>query len=701
MGDVLESTLVNRSEEILEDSGNVFFDATLISSQMQDGVSEISQFVPNKVKHIINVFDGSRELDLSTISGLNKIRKIEYPVGNWPKDWRNVPEDWGDTVELDIDTAPSASSLGSLTGTVTFSDGSTAITGSGTAFTTELEEGWYIKKSSSSTWHRISTITDDTNLVLVTQVATADDGADTADATDYWYEYAYLYCSKVHTLSILTDLKGAIDKTGGYEAGAMLIHIDSLQDTGTLKKNTVFTIAGVSKSYRVTEDATIASNECDVKISPSLSGDVANTAVVTIKPSSLTSELERILPELVAGRVAKNAVGDIRTQINSAISAIGSAATQVGLMDARNTQMVADVASARSAVSVSLEVAKEAIASGKEAVGKMTDRLTQVEKDVDRTRDAVGANLPSILSHLEQAEDQVTSAVTQCDAIVTGIGTETSSGGTIEKALELANTQLIQGINDLSVMQSDITDNDEAFDLALTNMNTALDNAQTAISSGDSLINTIPIGGGPVNKYHNAAMAGVNLARGFANEASALATEKNDYGQLAIAQYQSSRVSILEAQVYIALEGAITRENAQAVSSYIQAGQGYIRTANSLIQVDSQQVGNLSRVFGGELSTVVALGNQASGNFREAAAYISADAQQVASFGRVAGGELSTISGYLNNSIGFYREATSRLSVTPAINSLQRWANDKIAQAKEDLRRISVIRVKQYFHPTS
>ena len=618
MGNKTETELTDRTEEILEDgTSNLIFTVALIKSQQQYSLSKISQIVPNEVKHIINVFDDSRDLDISDITELNDIREVEYPVGNRPKDLRNFSH-WGDIVELDIDTKPTASSLGDLTGTVTFTADSTAVTGSGTAFTTELEEGWYIK--GGSTWYRISTITDDTNLVLVLNVATADAGAAT---TGYWYQYACLTCSKVHYLSQLTDLVGAIDLAAGYEKGAMLIHIDGLQASGTLKKNTVFTIKGVSSSYRVTEDATISSNECDVKISPSLAGNVGNDAVVTIRSSSLTSELERILPEHSAGMVAKNWVGDLRTQIDSSISAN-------------------DLANAE--------------------IDKITARITQIrDTDIPAARSAVNAKLTVAQSAIALLNAQIDSAVTAAGKIDTAIGDYTATGQEIVTSIELANTQLDLAIADLVLMQTDITDNDAAFDAAMTAVNTALDKAVTDIASGDSLINTITIGGNPIGRYQGAAMAQVNTARGFVAEAMALQREKNDYNELARAELLSAQTSLNEGRAYLSLEGQITRENALAVSAYVSAAGGYAREASS---------------------------------------YLQSDAQQVASFGRVISNELSAIGAEVSQAGGYFREARSRLQVSPAINSLQRWANDKIAQAEEDLRRISVPRQKQYNYPT-
>ncbi len=149
--------IVIKASLILEDSNNVIFDADDILSRVPDALTEASQSQPQKVKHIVNITNASREIDISHITGLHNIDYVEYPVGNYPVT-KKKHERWGDKVTLVVDTAPSATSLGTLTGTVTFSDGSTAVSGSSTLFTSELEEGWYIQKSTGSTWYKIATI---------------------------------------------------------------------------------------------------------------------------------------------------------------------------------------------------------------------------------------------------------------------------------------------------------------------------------------------------------------------------------------------------------------------------------------------------------------------------------------------------------------------------------------------------------------
>jgi hypothetical protein len=63
-----------------------------------------------------------------------------------------------DSITTEPDTA--------LTGTLTFTEDSTAVTGSGTAFDTELIAGDRIQLDADGTWYTVSSVTDATNLVL-------------------------------------------------------------------------------------------------------------------------------------------------------------------------------------------------------------------------------------------------------------------------------------------------------------------------------------------------------------------------------------------------------------------------------------------------------------------------------------------------------------------------------------------------------
>lgn len=71
---------------------------------------EISRFLPYETKETLTTTAKSRDLDLSTIAGLLKVKgviKVEYKVGNDPPDFRNCTR-WGNTLTIDTTLIPAA-----------------------------------------------------------------------------------------------------------------------------------------------------------------------------------------------------------------------------------------------------------------------------------------------------------------------------------------------------------------------------------------------------------------------------------------------------------------------------------------------------------------------------------------------------------------------------------------------------------------
>lgn len=68
---------------------------------------------------------------------------------------------------------PDPMAASALTGTVTFTNGLTAVTGAGTAFTTELVAGQSIKLNADNVWHVVSSITNDGALTLTAAYSSA------------------------------------------------------------------------------------------------------------------------------------------------------------------------------------------------------------------------------------------------------------------------------------------------------------------------------------------------------------------------------------------------------------------------------------------------------------------------------------------------------------------------------------------------
>ena len=215
-------------EQILEDETNATFDTTALDIFMRRGLEEISQYVPYIEKETATTTADSRVLDISSITDLIFIDRLEYPVDEDPREFHNWDEREEGSIEIDTCRTPDAD------------------------------------------------------------------------------ESVYLFCAKLQRLTETDDLVGAIDNApSGYAAGVATIHVDTL-GTGTIYKNTKFTITGDTTTYRVTSDVTLATNECDLAISPVLAAAVADNVVVTLETSTLNPTLERIFCDLVAGRAAIN-----------------------------------------------------------------------------------------------------------------------------------------------------------------------------------------------------------------------------------------------------------------------------------------------------------------------------------------------------------------------------------------------------------
>lgn len=161
-------------------------------------LEDISAIVPVEKKTALTAVAESRELDISSLEDRVGVWKAEYKIGYEPPSYRNCTV-WGDTLTLDIGFDMTATSEGTLTGTVTFTDGSTAITGAGTAFDTELSVGDFIRKSDGTEWYKIASIASATALTLST--TSNDTGDDDAGKTLYGSQPVYIYWFQKHQIT--------------------------------------------------------------------------------------------------------------------------------------------------------------------------------------------------------------------------------------------------------------------------------------------------------------------------------------------------------------------------------------------------------------------------------------------------------------------------------------------------------------------
>jgi len=71
-----------------------------------DCLVEMASYSAYQVKETLTTTADSRELDLSEIDDLLKVREVEYPVDEQPRTFRQFSV-WGDTLRMELDSAPS------------------------------------------------------------------------------------------------------------------------------------------------------------------------------------------------------------------------------------------------------------------------------------------------------------------------------------------------------------------------------------------------------------------------------------------------------------------------------------------------------------------------------------------------------------------------------------------------------------------
>lgn len=187
--------------------------STYLESLCDRVAHEISVKHPLLKRCNLALVDGTWDFDLGSLDYL-RIHRVFYPTNE--KTVRSINQ-FGSTCQLVMDDEePPTVTSGTLTGTVTFTNGSRAVTGSGTAFLTELAEDYLICKGkvadAAYKWYRILSITDDENLILV-ELFEESSGADTVSLTKYRDEVSCvsLLYHGAFTVSTTSDMPARFD----------------------------------------------------------------------------------------------------------------------------------------------------------------------------------------------------------------------------------------------------------------------------------------------------------------------------------------------------------------------------------------------------------------------------------------------------------------------------------------------------------
>jgi hypothetical protein len=322
-----QSHVVDAAEYILKDTANAIWLATDLQNLLDNIVRELSKRVPKKKRTALLVIDGTKNIDISGLTGMKKILSLEYPSGYNPPNLRNWREhdDAVDLVEIDIDYEPTVTT-GTLTGTVTFTQNDNGVSGSGTLFLTEMSKNMFIAKSGTTKYYRVIEVVSNTHLHLEVPFEETT-GADTVNITKYAdaASICYLYWGGEYSIAA-----SASDIPSKY---------DQILITGL--------VALAAQQY-LNSQITGRITACVAKIG------TANTTVGTA-----TARLAQAATDLASARTA---LGNIAARITQALTDIGTNRTAVGLVAARLTQAATDLGTHRTNVIAALSAFDTAIA---------------------------------------------------------------------------------------------------------------------------------------------------------------------------------------------------------------------------------------------------------------------------------------------------------------------------------------------------
>src|SRR3990172_8079348 len=89
-----------------EDAANYRWTDAELARHIDRAVRELSLSVPLPAKATLTTTPGSRDLTITSLSGLVAVEAVEYPVGYYPPVYSPFSQ-WGDTLTLLVDSAPS------------------------------------------------------------------------------------------------------------------------------------------------------------------------------------------------------------------------------------------------------------------------------------------------------------------------------------------------------------------------------------------------------------------------------------------------------------------------------------------------------------------------------------------------------------------------------------------------------------------
>ena len=320
------STLADDVEAILQDSSNALWTLTVVVNELERAIREFSEYEPH-VPLLTLELETRTGLDTAGTTGsLTDTTESQFVAGDVDKVIFNKTENTWTTV-----TAFTSTSVLVLSRDI-MNDGDSYVMYNQDCFDPrqlylgDIEDyvgpnwgvqavefpirGWPRRYRSFEIQNNILTILYDRS--IPDSKSTENLQARIVDVN--------LWIARMHRVSRLTDLAGAVDLVAGYSRGDTLIHVDDLASAETIVADQEFTVAGLRGRYRLTADTVLASNEGDITFFPPLESALADNDVITFTPSTLNHSQERKVVDLAAGRAAISMGALLLQQANDAIN---------------------------------------------------------------------------------------------------------------------------------------------------------------------------------------------------------------------------------------------------------------------------------------------------------------------------------------------------------------------------------------------
>jgi len=502
------------------------------------------------------------------------------------------------------------------------------------------------------------------NVSLVQDTLTMDINWDPAAS-----ESVYLYCGKVHTLNEGESTlwpqheRAILDGAAGYAAQNWL----NKARTDITEATTAIDLvnSSVDEVADIIARAVLDVNSGRTKI-------VAKATEISAAIEKVTARVEAAVTDLEAGR-SYMAAGEHSLR-DEAITAIGSMTAELALA-------VSDLADSRTGVGLQktkIEIALDAIAARITAsVGDLTNGRTYMAKGVD-------SELTTAISDITAARAEMVLAVADIKSQRDLVGDYDTASAT---SMGLMDAQIVLAVADIAAARTKvdtITPARTVSNYAQT-ANGELNNASARLVEARAFLSK----GEEGNKYRALAATEIQSANAYMSEAIRLlqTSPAQLYGTYAARELQNANAYIAEARGFLA-EETFSQEDAALASRELQTAAGYLNQARGYLSTD-REVSHYGNYASKELQNATAYLNQARG-------YLSHDAVG-RDYMSLATRELSIAQASLSKSRGYASEASLRLQNVRAMAPYINWANNKLAEFRVALSKMSAPRVfKEY-----